>query len=118
VSRFACVLSCLLLAVPIGSAAAERPLLWGFGVKSCADFLEVHEGWSKGEEEAIAEYLAYRDWLAGFVSGLSLATGEDMLRGAELNATMDDIAKRCTAQGDEDFFNATSAVLRGLSLLP
>jgi hypothetical protein len=118
VSRFACVLSCLLLVVPLGSLAAERPLLWGYGVKPCAEFLEVRKGWLEGDESTSAEYLAYRDWLAGFVSGLSLATGEDMLRGAALSSTLDDIAKRCTAQGDEDFFNATSAVLRALSLLP
>jgi len=115
--RVLALASYLLAFVSLATAAAERPILWGFGTKPCKDYLVVHSGWRKGDEAATGEFLRYRDWLAGFVSALSLATGEDVLHGTELQDAMGDIAKQCGQKPDADFFDATMTLVRALSLL-
>jgi len=111
------VLASCLLALPSLAAADQRPILWGFGTKPCKDYLVAYQGWQKGDDAATGEFLRYRDWLAGLVSGLSLATGEDVLHGTELQDTMGDIRKQCEQKQDGDFFDATMAIVRALSLL-
>jgi hypothetical protein len=109
----------LLTVVPAQAAAADRaagpraPALWGYGVKSCRDFLAAAPA-AAPDTVAGEEYRRYREWLAGLVSGLNLATGADVLDGAELEAALTRIRAHCEGHQGEDFFNASLALLKGL----
>ena len=100
----------LLLLLP-AAALAERSV-WGYGVRSCADFLRART--DQGANSA-AELQRYEDWLTGFVTGLNLATGEDVLRGSGIQAAMDRTAAYCKGKPDADFFNASMDFVRTLS---
>ncbi|MBU0499867.1 MAG: hypothetical protein KJ558_07680 [Gammaproteobacteria bacterium] len=104
-----------LLALAGFSAQAEKPELVGYGVRSCEEYRKAYAGWEKGEETAIAEYLRYEDWLSGFTSGLSLATGENLLQGGELEGAMRRNLLYCVEHTESDFFNATMGLLDFLS---
>ena len=106
----------LLLAVAAGSAHASPPL-WGLGVKGCESFLATAKGWDQGVDSDIADYSRYQDWLSGFVSGLNLATGDDVLRGAGIDGAMRQVRTYCGAHREADFFNATMGFVRSLSSL-
>jgi hypothetical protein len=94
-------------------AAAEAPTLWGYGVKSCRDFVAAAP--AAGAEAAVnEEFLRYREWLAGLVSGLNLATGLDVLKGAELGSALTRIRAHCQDQPQDDFFNASLALVKSL----
>jgi len=93
--------------MPTLHAAGGPPTLWGSGVESCAAFVEA---WDHSRETA----RPYRNWFAGFISGLNLATGEDVLRGLSLEAAMPRIHIHCDDHRSEDFFNASMAVIRVL----
>lgn len=97
--------------------AGPAPSLWGYGVKSCSAFLAVAPG--SGAPAALAddEYLRYREWLAGLVTGLNLATGRDVLKGAELDAALMRIHAICQDHADDDFFNASLRLIRSLGQL-
>ena len=99
-------------------AFAEKPQLLGYGVHSCTDFRRAYYGRQKGEEKHIAEYLRYRDWLTGFLSGLSLAVGEDVLRGVDVEGVMRRNNLYCEEHTESDFFNATMKLLETLKALP
>ncbi len=104
----------LLAALPlfwIPASAAPSQLL-GYGVKPCEAYLEAYEGWNSGLEEQIAQYLHYRDWLTGFVSGLNLAMGEDVLHGVEVAGAMRRIQLYCDEHPTEDFFTASIALIK------
>ncbi len=103
----------LLLACGVGPAAAA-PTLWGYGVKSCSDYLAASP--AQGAPAAVVgpEYLRYREWLAGLVTGLNLATGADVLAGAELDAALNRIRAHCRDRPSDDFFNASMALIRAL----
>ena len=117
------------LAVLLGCAkvqAAEEPEeaasenaapLWGYGIKFCDEFVWARNGREAGEEEAIAEFRRYQDWLTGFVSGLNLATGMDVLAGVDIAGAMRRIHLHCDDHRKEDFFNATMNLVRLLSQL-
>ena len=109
------------LSLPIaGWAQGERtvaPALWGHGVKSCSAYLAAMPGPNTPVELASEEYLRYRQWLAGLVSGLNLAVGRDVLKGAELDAAMPRIAAICKEQPEADFFNASLRLIRSLGQL-
>ena len=107
----------ILMLMPFSSQGAETPQLLGYGVKSCDDYLNAYRGWEEGVDEQIAEYLHYRDWLAGFVSGLSLAAGKDVLRGVSLPGAMRRIQQQCDEYRDNDFFNSTLIFIRMLKNL-
>lgn len=107
----------ILLGVSLAGSAQTRPMLWGMGVHPCTDYLQAHARRDDPEDPGSAEYLGFRDWLAGFVSGLSLATGEDVIGGLELEEAMDRIAVQCEERPDADFFNAATDVIRILSVL-
>jgi hypothetical protein len=107
----------ILLALSVSASAQGRPMLWGMGVHPCTDYLQAYAKRDDPEDPAAVEYLGFRDWLAGFVSGLSLATGEDVIGGLELEAVMGRIAVQCEERPDADFFNATTDVIRILSVL-
>lgn len=109
-------LAAVLLALALPAAAAERlPPLWGYGVKTCDDFLIAAQGWDSGEERAGIEYRRYQDWLTGLISGLNLATGKDVLRGADIDNAMSRIRAHCGGNPKDDFFTATMDLVRMLS---
>jgi hypothetical protein len=107
----------LLFAVPC-LAADKLPPLWGYGVKPCADYLVAAKAWEQEVEAQTAEYRRYEDWLTGFVSGLNLATGEDVLKGVTIKAAMQRNRAYCSGHLKEDFFTATMDFVRMLSSLP
>ena len=94
--------------------APSAPTLWGYGVKSCSDFLTTAPGAGTPAAVASDEYLRYREWLAGLVTGINLTTASDVLRGAELDAAMGRIQRHCQAHPRDDFFNAAMALIRSL----
>ncbi len=106
----------LLLARP--AMTETQPQVLGYGVKSCGDYVAVFEGWENGDGPAMVEYLRYRSWLSGFVTGLSLATASDVLKGVEIKGAMRRIQVYCDDHTDSDFFIATMDLIRILSGLP
>jgi hypothetical protein len=112
---FAALLQALATAMPTG--AEQAPPLWGYGVKSCDDYVRARDGWEQGLEAQIAEYRRYEDWLTGLVSGLNLATGRDVLAGVEISAAMRRIHLYCADRRKEDFFTASMDLVRLLSQL-
>ncbi|MEA3275225.1 MAG: hypothetical protein U9Q81_08050 [Pseudomonadota bacterium] len=95
--------------------AEKMPPLWGYGVKTCADYLAVAQGREGGADAQISEYRRFEDWLTGFVSGLNLATGQDVLKGADVDAAMRRIGAHCGGHPKQDFFTATMDLVRMLS---
>ncbi len=108
-------LLCLLFAT--GVQAAKMPPLWGYGVKSCHHYAVAWSGREEGVEAEIAEYRRYEDWLAGFVSGVNLATGQDVLVGVSIESAMRRIHLYCDEHRKVDFFSATMDLVRLLSQL-
>lgn len=105
------------LALALGCWAASAvggPSLWGYGVKPCGAYVAAAPG--EGVPDAVggADYTRYREWLAGLVSGLNLATGRDVLAGADLEAALSRIRAYCRDRPDEDFFNSSMALIRSL----
>lgn len=97
------------------SRADDPPVLWASGVKPCADFLAIAP--PDGTVQAIGggSYRHYREWLAGLVTGLNLATGRDVLKGADLDAAMSRIRTNCERNPQENFFNASMRLFNALS---
>jgi hypothetical protein len=107
-----------LLLVGAGAARAEKPPpLWGYGVKGCEELLKAAEGDEKGIDEMVSEYGRYEDWLTGFISGLNLATGMDVLAGADIETALRRIRAYCGGHRQDDFFTATMDFVRMLSTL-
>jgi len=104
-------LSCL-AALPV--RAAENPVLWGYGVRGCADFTAAAKQAEAGD---FAEYQRYEDWLTGFVSGLNLALGTDALSGSGIDSAMRHTREECGKHPSDDFFNAAMRFVRTLSTL-
>ena len=67
------VLACLIIGAASKPQADELPPLWGYGVKSCNEFLSAAEGNRSGSGSMPTDYDRYEDWLTGFISGLNLA---------------------------------------------
>ena len=113
------VLTGLLLAcwLPLASAESESPQVWGYGVKGCGDYIAAWEGREQGDADAAIDYLLYREWLAGLATGLSLATGQDVLVGVEIEQALRRIKLHCEEHREDDFFNASMALVRLLSML-
>ena len=105
-----CALSCLLPA----AAQADKQVLWGYGVRTCADFESAAETADAGD---FAEYQRYEDWLTGFISGLNLAMGIDALSGSGIDTAMIRTRKQCGEHPSDDFFNAAMRFVRTLSTL-
>lgn len=105
----------LMLALPLPTdALADKQVLWGYGVRACSDYLAAT---AAGDDGDPAEYQRYEDWLTGFVSGLNLALGEDVLRGSGIDAAMARAGAECQAKPADDFFNAAMRFVRTLSTL-
>ncbi|MGE5154874.1 MAG: hypothetical protein ACM3ST_12780 [Bdellovibrio bacteriovorus] len=103
----------LSLALTCGGAAGAGPTLWGYGVKSCRELVAAVPP-SGADIAGSAEYPRYREWLAGLVSGLNLATGRDVLMGAELEAALTRIRAHCQERPEDDFFNASLTLIKTL----
>jgi hypothetical protein len=103
----------LLAALPL--QAQQTPQVLGYGVKGCDHYNVVFEGWENGQGDQIAEYIRYRDWLTGLVTGLSLATGSDVLKGVEIKGAMRRIQVYCDEHPTDDFFTASMDLVRILS---
>lgn len=99
------------------AAAQSPPQVMGYGVKGCRDYADAYAGREAGDEVGIAEYRRYQDWLTGIVTGLSLATATDVLKGVEVNSALRRIEIYCDEHPDEDFFNAAMDLIRTLSVL-
>ncbi len=110
--RFA-LLFVLLVSLPL--QAQQVPQVLGYGVRGCDHYNAVFEGWENGQGEQIAEYIHYRDWLTGLVTGLSLATGSDVLKGVEIKGAMRRIQVYCDEHPTDDFFTASMDLIRILS---
>lgn len=111
------VIYILLFTACLNVMAEDRPQVLGYGVKGCRDYMLAFREWEKGSEEYILEYLRYRGWLAGLVTGLSLATGLDVLKGVEPDGAMRRIQVYCDDEPNDDFFNASMRLIRALSSL-
>jgi hypothetical protein len=101
----------------MGTAAAEGrlPPIWGYGVQTCGAFASAAEGRARGEELQTRDYRRYEDWLTGFVTGLNLATGQDVLVGADIDGAMKRILAHCRGHQEQDFFTAAMDLVRMLS---
>jgi hypothetical protein len=104
----------LMLAGPQIVQAAQP--LWGYGVRTCDDYLAAVEARDQGDA---AEYQRYEDWLTGFISGLNLAIGEDSLAGSGIETAMRRTREACEGRGPgvSDFFNAAMELVRNLRSL-
>jgi len=110
-------LICLLWIFCLEAEAAEQPQLWGYGVQGCEHFLETWQANENADAEGVLEMRRFEDWLTGLVSGLSLATGEDVLRGADIPTALRRIHFHCKSHQEDDFFNASMEMIRVLSLV-
>jgi hypothetical protein len=104
----------LLLALHAAPAATAEQVLWGYGVRGCDDYVAAAKAADGG---AAGELGRFEDWLAGFISGLNLALGEDVLRGSGLNTAMNAAREYCTENSRQDFFNAAMDHVRNLASL-
>ena len=100
-----------------GVSSLEGPQVWGYGVKECRSFLAAFKGWESGEEAGMLEYLRYRGWMAGVATGLSLATGTDILRGMDPDGALRRVRIYCDERPDDDYFSATVDLIRKLDSL-
>ena len=98
-------------------AGDKLPPVWGYGVKSCSDFLTTAQGRDDGDSLQAIEYVRYQDWLTGFVTGLNLATGEDVLVGADMVSALRRIRAYCGGHEKDDVFTATMDLVRMLGRL-
>ena len=113
------MLSICFMGVCINSYAQEPLELQGFGVRSC-DYLSLSEQrWEKGEDEGALAYMRLQEWMAGFVSALSLATGEDVTRGAGSEGMVRQVVDFCrrSENRDQDVFSATMQLIRERSAI-
>lgn len=99
-----------------GPVVAE-PMLHGHGAKTCVEYLDTWRRWESGQDTGIYDYFGYQQWMAGLVTGLSLATGEDVLRGADVEGMMRRVKLGCEDDRKQDVFEAATAYLRELSQL-
>jgi len=106
-----CLVWLALVSVAAVQADEPAPHLLGYGMKSCERFTAAAAGAAEGHSAEAAEYQRYRQWLAGFVSGLNLATGTDVLRGTRVKAVLARIEADCRSRPDTDIFNATMDVV-------
>jgi len=111
------ILLLLFLQLCLTPVYAEPPQVLGYGVKPCEEYLKAYDGWDAGLEDEIEQYLHYRDWLTGFVSGLNLALGKDALRGVEIPGAMRRIQLYCDERPTDDFFTASMSLIKLLSKL-
>jgi hypothetical protein len=107
------------MGVCINSYAQEPLELQGFGVRSCDYLFLSEQRWERGEDEGALAYLRLQEWMAGFVSALSLATGEDVTRGAGTEGMVRQVIAHCRQpeNRDQDVFSATMQLIRERSAI-
>jgi hypothetical protein len=108
-----------LMGLYTNSYAEGAPALQGFGVRSC-DYLALSEQrWEKGEDEGALAYLRLQEWMAGFVSALSLATGNDVTKGAGTEGMVRQVVEFCrrAENRDQDVFSATMSLIQERSAI-
>ena len=114
--RAAALLLALLWTCAAPTRAEEGKLeVIGYGVKDCTAYLEAFKGWEEGRDDGVLEYVRYREWLAGLVTGLTLAVGEDVLQGIDMESAMRRIRVDCDERRESDFFGASMRLVRILS---
>lgn len=97
----------------VGAARAEpAPVLWGYGGQSCARVVQASDGLERGNEAEIVDYGRFQEWVAGFVSGINLASGRDVLNGMALSVAMQRIEAECREDPRRDLFSAATALVR------
>ena len=113
------VSSISLMGACINSYAQEPLELQGFGVTGCDDLSLSEQRWERGEDEGALAYLRLQEWMAGFVSALSLATGEDVTRGAGTEGMVRQVIDHCrrAENRDQDIFSATMQLIRERSAI-
>jgi hypothetical protein len=103
--------------VSSGAKAVKLPPIWGYGVKTCATFVAAAEGRDSGDALQDLELQRYEDWLTGFITGLNLSMGKDVLVGADINGALKRIQAYCQGHPKEDVFTATMDLVRMLARL-
>lgn len=111
-----CVLSSSIVLCAAPALSADKlPPIWGYGVQPCTSFVAAADGRDQGIDLQDWEYRRYQDWLTGFVTGLNLATGQDVLVGADIDAAMRRIRAYCRGHEEDDFFASAMDLIRMLS---
>ena len=98
-----------------GVPAADAGGLIGVGVKACDGLSVAEVSARRGEDLGILELRRYEDWAAGFVSGLNLAAGRDLLRNVPFAGFMRRVGQHCGDHPRDDVFTAVNEVLRQLN---
>ena len=75
------------------------------------------DGRAAGDALQDLEFQRYEDWLTGFITGLNLSMGKDVLVGADINGALKRIHAYCQGHGKEDVFTATMDLVRMLGRL-
>lgn len=107
--RLSIILLLFLAAAPVWG---QNAALHGYGVRSCDDLVTSARQWESNEEEGALAHLQLREWMSGFISGLSLALGSDVTRGAGVEGMMRQLVKQCSEHRQSDIFTATMELIR------
>jgi len=109
--RLSLMLFLLLSATPVWSQSTS---LYGYGVRSCDDLVASSRQWESNEEgnAGALAHLQLREWMSGFISGLSLALGSDVTRGAGVEGMMRQVVKQCVQHRQSDVFTATMELIK------
>lgn len=104
----------LILVVLSASVQAESitPKVWGYGTKSCSSYVDAYKVKETGKQDQVWEYFRYRDWFSGLISGLTLATGTDVMQGVQPQSAMRRIELICEEDLGKDFFTASMEFIR------
>ena len=102
----------------VTGSAAGGPAVYGYGGRDCDTFLESQRQADAGEPDAALDDFGYRQWLAGLVTGLSLAAGEDVLRGVDVEGLARRVRLNCEEDRTLDVLGAALAHIKELSRLP
>ena len=97
------------------ASAADAGGLIGVGVKSCDDLSVAQVSAKRGDDLGVLALRRYEDWAAGFVSGLNLGAGRDLLRNVPFAGFMRRVAQHCTDHPRDDVFAAVNGVLKQLN---
>lgn len=97
--------------------AETQPTLWGYGVKSCDDYVTMWLGVEQGQPEEIIAYQRYQDWLSGFISGINTAVNTDVLTGVTVDGAMRRIYIYCEDHHKNDVYTATRELVRQLNTI-
>lgn len=107
----------LLLAISLNqAAAAESPTLWGVGVEGCVAYSQMHHDWRNQQPRGLEQYPIFREWFLGLISGISVASGLEILHGVAPEAALRRIAQICQDRPELDFFTATILFTKQLSI--